>query len=201
MAHDFMDFDIGNEANPMGSDGCIDMNHPENSGLPQDVWCDDGCPLTEVYNNNFSHLSRADFWVAAANAVIRIASGNELDLKDTYVSGRVDADSCVGQGLRLPLATGCDAVEGVFVDRLGLTRIDAVALLGAHTIGRGNQAFSGHNGIWVDTEAQSVVSFAIIFIHHNLFPAQMLLMINHVLRILSCQIWDKRYYGVLYLVL
>ena len=158
VAHDFMDFNINDEGIPMGSDGCIDMDHPDNSGLPQDVWCDNGCPLTEVYNSNFSHLSRADFWVAAANAVIRIASNNELDLKDTYVSGRVDAESCVDQGLRLPAASGCDAVEGVFVDRLGLTRTDAVALLGAHTIGRGDQAFSGHHGIWVDTEAQSVVS-------------------------------------------
>ena len=79
-------------------------------------------------------------------------------MRGTYVSGRVDADSCIGQGLRLPATTGCDAVEGVFVDRLGLTRTDAVALLGAHTIGRGDQDFSGHHGIWVDTEAQSVVS-------------------------------------------
>ena len=63
------------------------------------------------------------------------------------------------QGLRLPAASGCDAVEGVFVDRLGLTRTDAVALLGAHTIGRGDTEFSGHNGIWVDTVQQSTVSF------------------------------------------
>ena len=157
-----MDFDISNEGNPMGSDGCIDMEHPDNSGLPQDVWCE-GCPLTEVYENNFFHLSKADFWIASANAVIRIASNNELDMKSDYVSGRRDANECIDQGTRLPAATGCDAVEGVFVDRLGLTRTDAVALLGAHTIGRGDQDFSGHHGIWVDTEAQSVVSFAVLF--------------------------------------
>ena len=157
VAHDFMDFSI-NEAIPMGSDGCIDMEHPDNSGLPQDIWCDNGCPLTEVYNSNFAHISKADFWIAAANAVIRLASNNGLDLKSTYVSGRVDAESCDGQGLRLPAASGCDAVQGVFVDRMGLTLTDGVALLGAHTIGRGNELFSGHHGIWVDTEAQSVVS-------------------------------------------
>lgn len=78
-------------------------------------------------------------------------------MKESYVSGRVDADSCVDQGLRLPAASGCDAVEGVFVDRLGLTRTDAVALLGAHTIGRGDTDFSGHNGIWVDTVRESTV--------------------------------------------
>ena len=153
-----MDFDVGNETIPMGSDGCIDMDHADNSGLPQDVWCD-GCPLTEVYNNNFAHISKADFWIAAGNAVIRQSSDNNaLDLKSTYVSGRVDAESCVDQGLRLPAASGCDAVEGVFVERMGLTLTDGVALLGAHTIGRGNEVFSGHHGIWVDTEAQSTVS-------------------------------------------
>ena len=67
------------------------------------------------------------------------------------------------QGLRLPAASGCDAVEGVFVDRLGLTRTDAVALLGAHTIGRGSTDFSGHNGIWVDTVQASTVSFNYCF--------------------------------------
>ncbi len=61
----------------------------------------------------------------------------------------------------MPAASGCDAVEGVFVERLGLTRTDAVALLGAHTIGRGNTNFSGHNGIWVDTVQQSTVSLAL----------------------------------------
>ena len=157
-AHDFLDFDINDVSNPMGSDGCIDMEHADNSGLPQDVWCDTGCPLTEVYNNNFSHLSKADFWVAAGNAVIRIASNNALDLKSTYVSGRADADSCVGQGARLPAASGCDSVETVLVGRMNLTLTDAVALLGAHTIGRGDTLFSGHHGIWVDTELQSTVS-------------------------------------------
>ena len=156
-AHDFLDFDVNDVSNPMGADGCIDFDHADNSGFPQDVWCDE-CPLTQLHRSNFLHLSKADFWVAAANAVIRIASNNELDPKSTYVSGRVDTESCDGQGSRLPAATGCDAVEGVFVDRMNMTLTDGVALLGAHTIGRGDTLFSGHHGIWVDTEVQSVVS-------------------------------------------
>ena len=162
---DFMDFDQNHDI-PMGSDGCIDMDHADNSGLPQDVWCD-GCPLTEVYNNNFAHISKADFWIAAGNAVIRQSSDNALDLKSTYMSGRVDAESCVDQGLRLPAASGCDAVEGVFVERMGLTLTDGVALLGAHTIGRANELFSGHHGIWVDTEAQSTVSSYLLHIFRS----------------------------------
>ena len=65
-----MDFHIGDAANPMGSDGCIDMDHPDNSGLPQDVWCDTGCPLTDLYNSNFSHISKADFWIAAGEQFV-----------------------------------------------------------------------------------------------------------------------------------
>merc|ERR1712194_445216 len=51
----------------------------------------------------------------------------------------------------------CTEVEGVFLHRLGLTWTDAVALLGGHTIGRGSADFSGHDGIWVETEEESVI--------------------------------------------
>ena len=40
---------------------------------------------------------------------------------------------------------------------MGLDWRDAVALSGGHTLGRGNQDFSGHDGIWVDTVDESIV--------------------------------------------
>ena len=75
-AHDFMDFDQ-NSVTAGGMDGCIDFAHPSNHGLPEDVWCDD-CLLTEVFENYSDVMSRADFWVAAAHAVIRLSSSNAL---------------------------------------------------------------------------------------------------------------------------
>ena len=53
---------------------------------------------------------------------------------------------------------GCDQVENVFIRRMGLGWRDAVALMGAHTIGRGDASFSGHHGSWVDTDEDALVS-------------------------------------------
>ena len=136
-AHDFMDYDPSSVDDPMGPDGCIDMDDPRNAGLPEDVWCDN-CTLTSLYRKKYSHLSRADFWIASANAVIRQTSiDNALDMRNAFVWGRKDVDKCAGSGERLPSPSGCDQVEGVFLERMGLTWADAVALLGAHTLGRG----------------------------------------------------------------
>jgi hypothetical protein len=137
VAHDFMDYDQNNTTDPMGSDGCFDPDHEANSGLPESVWCDT-CSFKLLYEAKYTHVSRGDFWVAAANAVIRQTSiDNGLDLRDTFVWGRVDAETCVGSGDRLPTPGGCDEVEGVFLTKMGLGWRDAVALMGAHTLGRG----------------------------------------------------------------
>ena len=136
-AHDFMDYDNNNSSDPMGPDGCFDPNHPSNAGLPADIWCGN-CTLKLLHDERYSHVSRADFWIAAANAVIRQTSiNNSLDMRDTFVWGRKDTNVCAGSGDRLPTPSGCDQVERVLLGRMGLTWADAVALLGAHTLGRG----------------------------------------------------------------
>ena len=148
-----MDFDQ-NSANQLGSDGCLDFNHPANAGLP-DIWCE-GCALTELYNRSFSSMSRADFWVAAANAVIRHTSiRSALELPFRW--GRVDSDNCPQSSERLPEPTGCTAIEETFLDRMGVSWTDAVALMGAHTLGSGHEEFSGHEGTWVDSVRESLV--------------------------------------------
>ena len=154
-----MDFDRNDALSPMGADGCIDWSHDANAGLPDDIWCE-GCALTSLHSGSYSDMSRADFWVAAANAVIKMTSSDQLDLKSTFKWGRQDADSCDDSAIRLPGASSCTEVEDVFLTRLGLTWTDAVALIGAHTLGRGDGAFSGHHGIWVDTEEESLVSYS-----------------------------------------
>ena len=140
-AHDFMDHDRRDRSNQMGPDGCYDVSHPSNDGL-ETIWCQ-GCKLTLLYERKYSHLSRADYWIAAANAVIKQTSlDNALDLRDTFTWGRKDRNICSGSGERLPEATGCNQIEDVFLTRMGLGWKDAVALMGAHTIGRGDKEVS-----------------------------------------------------------
>lgn len=154
-AHDFLDYNKDDPISPFGSDGCIEFEDSHNAGL-EDIWCT-GCDLTTLYDETYSHVSKADFWVVAANSVIRQTSSDALNLKDSFVWGRVDNASCQGSALRLPETSGCNEVEEVFLTRLGLSRRDTVALLGAHTLGRGDASFSGHHGIWVDTVSESLV--------------------------------------------
>lgn len=155
-AHDFMDYDRNAPDDPMGADGCLDWLSPSNAGLSS-IW-NEHSELHKLYGGRFSgRVSRADFWVAAANAVVRQTSQGRLDLVGTFRWGREDRDACPGSADRLPTTEGCREVEGVFLDRMGLTWGDAVALLGAHTLGRGHREFSGHAGTWVpnDRLAQS----------------------------------------------
>lgn len=126
------------------------------AGLP-DLWCDDpvDCPLKGMYDDSYSFMSKADFWVAAANAVIFHTSNNQLQLPFRW--GRIDATSCSSSSARLPEPHGCSEVEATFLTRMGLRWRDAVALMGAHTLGRGDIRFSGHDGTWVDNDLESTI--------------------------------------------
>ena len=122
-----MDYDQDNVTNPYGPDGCFDPEHPANAGLPEDTG-----PLMMLYRTKYSSfVSRADFWIASANAVIRQTSvNNGLDLRETFLWGRKDRDVCPGSGDRLPSPAGCDQVEEVFIGKMALEWRDAVALMG-----------------------------------------------------------------------
>ena len=139
-AHDFMDYDPS-LSDHMGPDGCFDPDHPRNAGLDE-IWCAD-CELSLLHEQKYSHISRADFWVASANAVIHITSvDNALNLRDTFRWGRKDRFICTGSGENLPGASGCQQVEALFLTRMGFSWREVVALLGAHTLGRGHSSVS-----------------------------------------------------------
>jgi len=155
-AHDAMDFDRFNGSNRMGADGCYDPNHPNNAGLEL-VWSDQSA-LKQLYMQKYRHISRADFWIACANAAIRQTSiGRKLDMKNSFRWGRQDSDSCSGQGDRLPNTSGCSQTEDVFLNRMKMTWEDAVALMGAHTLGHGDRINSGHQGTWVSNVREATV--------------------------------------------
>ena len=96
-----------------------------------------------LYERRYSHVTRADFWIASANAVMYHASlDNALNLRETFRWGRRDRENCIGSGNRLPTPARCDEVEDVFLDKMGLSWRETVALLGAHTLGGGKREVS-----------------------------------------------------------
>lgn len=80
-------------------------------------------------------------------------SGGILNLPFRW--SRLDRTACPLSSDRLPEASGCTEMEETFINRMGVTWKDAVALMGAHTLGRGHTLFSGHDGTWVETAEES----------------------------------------------
>jgi hypothetical protein len=119
----------------MGSDGCLQFNHKNNRGLDE-IWAK-GSPWKNLYDSKYSDWNVPDFWVAAATATIKISSNGRHDMWHTFMWGRKQRDSCSGSGDRLPAGKGCQDNQRVFLDNMGLTWKDVTALLGAHTVGRG----------------------------------------------------------------
>ena len=153
-AHDFMDFDRNAAAGEEGgSDGCLIFTEEDNIGL-EATWVEEGVspmPAIQVLYESIYEpmgMSRADYWVAIANAVVKAASPNQvLDLPFRY--GRNTSEDCSFAVGRQPKANGCSDVEEVFINRMGVTWRDATALMGGHTLGAGSA--SGHVGIWDNT--------------------------------------------------
>ena len=151
-AHDAMDYDP-RRSPPMGPDGCYDPNHPNNAGLDFVR-----SRIDELYVQKYSYLSKADFWVACANAAVRQTSiGQQLNMKNSFRWGRQDSNSCFSQGARLPSTRGCSQTEDVFLNRMRMTWEEAVALMGAHTLGHGNRVNSGHQGTWAPNNNEAMV--------------------------------------------
>jgi hypothetical protein len=140
-----------------GANGCVDFTERDNNGLQEVVG-----QLDKIYHDNhLNHIiSKADFWVLAANTALRVAKGPTIEFR----WGRIDCHSCLGidDGL-LPNATGgFRQMEEVFKVRMGFTDREIVALLGAHCLGRMELKNSGFEGGW--TKHQNLFSNVYYFL-------------------------------------
>lgn len=166
--HDFMDFESGQG----GSDGCTDMNEPDNAGLDPCLAVGEfGHSLKDIYQGYCTQVSLADFIVISAEAVMTVLRNRvsevegealQLNFENNFQFGRTTktGDACEAlwfrahdHQIRLPNPEdGCPAVERVFMENLGLDAAGSAALMGVHSIGRARPENSGYDGFWSDPE-------------------------------------------------
>jgi len=130
--HDAGEIDLPLVDDRLGPDGCL-SSAGYNSGL---IEADEEVnSIIEVSWQQFcTRISRADFWALWGKLTAELASGQQVALD--YFYGRVDNRRCdEGKG-RLPRALlGMAHIKAIFVGQMGLTMHDAVALMGAHSVG------------------------------------------------------------------
>jgi len=161
--HDFMDFDPSTDPPSGGSDGCLDLTDQDNMGLAECLHHGEhGQALKSTYLKYCGHISLADFLVIAAEAVMyhSLSATQQAKQNVNFIKhfkwGRTTARECPGSADRLPHGTdGCGAVKNVFIDSMGLSKSEATALMGVHTLGRARTENSGHFGRWTTSAKNS----------------------------------------------
>ena len=152
-----MDYDpSAAEGEQGGSDGCVDFEDVDNTGLDGCVHKDENS-LQQVYSDWCEQVSLADFIVIAAEAVMSASATSPIDFATSFKYGRSTSATCSFNHGRLPTGSDtCTEVEETFVDRLGLSWAETAALMGVHTIGRTNPDNSGFSGWWSDGANQQI---------------------------------------------
>lgn len=138
--HDAGEFDI-NSSDLLGPDGCMAQSG-DHLGLSQNgtMAVDFFEPMWQRYCDS---ISRADFWVMIGKIAAERADPSR-SLNIPFHFGRKDVTECSGGDGRLPDAgPGMSEIKRTFVQQMGLTLKDSVALLGAHTVGHVHPQFSG----------------------------------------------------------
>jgi hypothetical protein len=134
--------------NKGGMDGCACDLKEANKGLDYIK-----ALLEPVYSKYSSKLSRADFWAIVGNAAVKAsvpAADAPLAVGFKYGRSDVDCSSCtLAVADRLPNENfSADHVKEVFVDRMGFSQKETVALMGAHSLGKMEPHNTGYAGKW-----------------------------------------------------
>jgi hypothetical protein len=144
----------------MGCHGVVDETDPANSGITENELT----IIRDLYDAEFApFMSKADYWAAAGNfALIKGAVNANLDLEApsppldiTFFHGRLDDATLLDRTKSIPhphMPDGLNQLTTFFVDSFGMDQGEAVAIMGAHTLGRARADVSGFRGKWVRNE-------------------------------------------------
>jgi hypothetical protein len=151
-----------------GCDGCVDLQHPKNFGLDHPIFALQ--PIVDFYAGDYSGLSRADIWALAALTGAEMSQGSDRVSFDMKWFGRVDCENysqiCRN---REGEEVECSATRGShrnipdpnlstrelllwFAEEFAFDTYEAVALMGAHSLGRKRQFNTGYDGATTTNE-------------------------------------------------
>ncbi|OQR84777.1 Ascorbate peroxidase [Achlya hypogyna] len=135
-----------------GPNGCVNSQSGANAGVLGII-----SSLNQIHSQMRGVISKADLIVLGASCVIMdsIPKGSPvgMDLLGNFMTGRPDKTVCDLQNV-LPNPTGgVSTVQQAVSVRLGLTKAETVALMGAHTLGGAHTSISGFTGPFDDTPA------------------------------------------------
>ncbi|CAN0018192.1 unnamed protein product, partial [Ectocarpus fasciculatus] len=155
--HDAGEVLVSDPTDRQGPDGCLQTVNMDNEGL---VELDEevNAILEPIWQEHCDKISRGDFWAFWGKLVVEFAASSPVSV-DFYF-GRVDRTDCSGGAGRLPQdsSQGMVDIQRVFVDQMGLTLEDAVALIGAHSVGHMSADVAGF-GHPSDSPGASSVDF------------------------------------------
>ena len=162
VGHDVMDYNPNPQPIPDtnlyswgGSDGCVNFQDPDNTGLKDCIVGDKGEPsIKDIYQSYCTTISFADFMTICAEALIAHTSSEPISMRNSFRNqfyfGRTTADYCLWNNVLPNPENSCVDVEDNFVKRLGLNWRESATLMGAHTLGRAKAKNSGYVGWWSD---------------------------------------------------
>jgi len=158
--HDAGEIDI-RATDTMGPDGCLSPSS-DNAGLIEAGSTKILTVLEPIWQKYCDQISRADFWFLFAKLSVEFAAGGTGNINIPFYWGRVDKTpgACTPPAAgRLPSAQlGLAVLNTVFVSQMGLTLVDAVTLLGAHSLGHVHTANSGYGAPGVNPAANVAVN-------------------------------------------